>query len=464
MAVLRFRMLSDLCCCCIRTGVPIFLLLSLWSCAGAPPYLETEARPTPDAVSIVVHTSPAFTLPDSVTEAPSATKLALRNALHGQGYFPGFPCVGEFCGVMVLAELVTRSAIATVGAVQGIQEAAAQAEHVRRQTSLVKAFDSAVMPLDIDGSLFRHIEEALSIARPEIAVLAGSDRAPGYNQSLTIQMSQLRFHEYRPWHSKDPTRYALVLTVTAEMKNPYLPSQPHRDYYNYQSEYLPFHDWAEQDAALFRTELQQAYQQLSIDIVDELFRIYRDDRTPGLPRTAYVRGYFFQPLYPEPVPLSLFADKKYISDGFGRLLTSEVNSRTPVIRWEAVPWRRASGESPTASPPVDPQTLRYDLRIYDAGGNELVRADALSSAHYQLPSPLAPCTLYRWTVRARFSLEGREWVTDWSGGFNGFEPWNTIYPPSFLFGNRESPSTNISDRKLYYFRFRTLDADGQQCL
>lgn len=306
--------------------------------------------------------------------------------------------------------LAIRATIATVGTVRGVQEARAQAEHVKAQAGLAEAFQRTIDPLDITGTLAAQIRDALGSARPEVPVQLAGDTAhhSGGDQTLTIRMSQLTFLEYRPWHSKDPTRYALALTAIATLDNPDRPAPIHHDYYSYRTEYLPFAAWAEQDAALFRAELQQAYRQLADDIVDELFRIYRDDQSPGLARTAFARGYFIHPLS------------------------------------------------------VDPQSLRYDLRLYDAQGNELARSDALGETHYQVPGPLQPCTLYRWTVRSRFTLEGRDRVTDWSGCYNGFEPWNVNYPFPRLFGDRDSP-TLMPDRKLFFFRFRTPETHGGRC-
>ena len=186
----------------------------------------------------------------------------------------------------------------------------------------------------------------------------------------------------------------------------------------------------------------------------------RDGRrrpAPGWILTKYV-GYASY----TPVPLSLFADRARMSEGFGSLITSDTDTLVPVIRWDTTPRRRASQDLPAATLPVDAQSLRYDLRLYDAEGNERARADALSIAHYQVPEPLEPCTLYRWTVRSSFTLAGRDRVTDWSGGYNGLEPWNVNYPLPRIFGDRDSPKL-MPDRKLFYFRFRTPDADGGRC-
>src|SRR5215467_11939981 len=77
--------------------------------------------------------------------------------------------------------------------------------------------------------------------------------------------------------------------------------------------------------------------------------------------------------------------------------------------------------------------VTYEIRIWSADDwypVELVYARAgLSEPVHTLETPLAPDTLYLWTIRARFDLDGQQRVTEWA--FLGFNDDRVpILPPS----------------------------------
>ncbi len=112
-------------------------------------------------------------------------------------------------------------------------------------------------------------------------------------------------------------------------------------------------------------------------------------------------------------------------------LTRELDSVKPTLRWEAFP-RPEDLEADTEGRLAGVRGATYELRIWRAEGDfpaELVYARAgLPEPVHTVETPLAPDTLYLWTVRARFELDGHSRVNQW--GFLGFWTFrSTMIPP-----------------------------------
>lgn len=101
-----------------------------------------------------------------------------------------------------------------------------------------------------------------------------------------------------------------------------------------------------------------------------------------------------------------------------RILFEDVDSVLPQLKWEAFP-----GERDLAA---DKQgrlkglgAVTYDLRIWEAfidgSKSELVyEREGLPQPEHRVETPLRVGTHYCWTVRARFTLDGRPRVTPWA--------------------------------------------------
>ena len=106
-----------------------------------------------------------------------------------------------------------------------------------------------------------------------------------------------------------------------------------------------------------------------------------------------------RPLYPE-------ANDDYI----------EIDSRQPTLRWEAFPNAEFLDAMPKG---IEDRIadLTYDLRIWRAVEDypaELAYArSGLAKPQHRLEVALDPAKQYHWTVRARFTLNGRSRVTHW---------------------------------------------------
>lgn len=105
--------------------------------------------------------------------------------------------------------------------------------------------------------------------------------------------------------------------------------------------------------------------------------------------------------------------------GFGgRAFTRvDLEGGRPRFTWAPLPVGDRRGAAPEDER-IRLQGVTYDLRIWraeDGFPGELVyQREALPEPSHTLEYPLAPSTLYFWTVRARFQLNGRTRVTPWA--------------------------------------------------
>lgn len=115
----------------------------------------------------------------------------------------------------------------------------------------------------------------------------------------------------------------------------------------------------------------------------------------------------FAPIYPPLAP-----------DNF-----PETDSLTPTLQWEAFPGTvgYSDKEGPALFVTVHPGRVgrvEYDLRIWRAE-NEYPQEVVLDRRGIPEPSftieqPLSPDTVYLWSVRARFELDGEFRLSEWS--------------------------------------------------
>lgn len=162
--------------------------------------------------------------------------------------------------------------------------------------------------------------------------------------------------------------------------------------------------------------LREGYRALAADIIDRVFLLYPlPDRDAHAKRGVYARG-----LLPEaPRPRRTWTSWLPLPKARWRY----IDTAQPQFAWEAFPRERDRARAPEAMSRVT--DVRYDLvvsRVQDNAPAEVVlRREGLAEPRFLAPVPLAAGARYLWSVRARFTLDGRERVTEWSdtapGGF-----------------------------------------------
>lgn len=171
----------------------------------------------------------------------------------------------------------------------------------------------------------------------------------------------------------------------------------------------PWHSadiWTKGNGALTRTELARASQVLAERVVEHFFL-----RTPWLGQAdeslrANVCGI---------LPIAAPDVAMYV--GAGAQPPVKVDSLAPRLAWAERP---ASSSTPAAGPPasVPPEDLRYDLRVFeefDWGPGELAyERYGLAGTGHRLESELKPATMYFWTLRVRYAVDGEPRATRWS--------------------------------------------------
>ncbi len=88
----------------------------------------------------------------------------------------------------------------------------------------------------------------------------------------------------------------------------------------------------------------------------------------------------------------------------------------PTLRWQAFPRDSDIRMAPEAMGRV--KNVRYDFFLAECRGAErriVYRREGLPLPEHRIEPSLQPKTAYAWSVRARFELDGRERLTEWSG-------------------------------------------------
>lgn len=90
-----------------------------------------------------------------------------------------------------------------------------------------------------------------------------------------------------------------------------------------------------------------------------------------------------------------------------------VESLTPLLAWD--PWPKVPE---SLAPPGGATGFHYDLRVWKVAGDDVgelvVERFGLAQPEYRFEAPLAPAADYAWSVRVRYTVEGRARASRWS--------------------------------------------------
>lgn len=128
-------------------------------------------------------------------------------------------------------------------------------------------------------------------------------------------------------------------------------------------------------------------------------------------------------------------------------IVREMTSLQPTLRWEAFP-RPEDLKVDKAAKLAAARNPTYELRVWRAEQDfpaELVYArSGLAEPVHTIEAPLTPETLYLWTVRARFELDGQpRW-----GVMTGMRPFRPVEIPDPGFYRFKTPKQPQGSRTL----------------
>lgn len=184
-------------------------------------------------------------------------------------------------------------------------------------------------------------------------------------------------------------------------------------------------DWSSNQAKPFTKGLQTGFKTLGQHIYEQLFMLYPlPDRGPH--GAGFLSAAFgLAPINP-PTRGQLTADS-FIDRVFA---WKEVNSLRPTLTWE--PFPRPSDISAAPETMSRIKRVRYDLivaREKNLAPEEIVyQKQGLTKNGHTLDIALRSNCRYFWTVRARFELDGQEYLSDW--GVVHFMAFGRITAPS----------------------------------
>ncbi len=202
------------------------------------------------------------------------------------------------------------------------------------------------------------------------------------------------------------------------------------------SGFAPLEDWMAARGGRLDEALEQVNRRLAADIVDLALREYTPPEPLEMPTpTLWNTRDLANPSYTYPIhalrPVSLPPAQKFGPNysrprygAMGAFLPTEADSNRPTLEWERFP--RGYAWAPESADAARISGVSYEMRLYNAlrryvsGRADFLIPERVIYERADLPEPvhrpeieLEPCTVYFWTARARFTLDGRVRVTPW---------------------------------------------------
>ncbi len=182
--------------------------------------------------------------------------------------------------------------------------------------------------------------------------------------------------------------------------------------YTYEGRRLDLAGWSADQAKPLIDELDKGYRTLGTHIAESIFQLYpypdRDRHSAGEMMSS---AFGLAPIYP-PTRGALTGDR-FIGAVFEWYA---VENLRPHFKWEAFP--RPSDIAAAPDDMARVSNVKYDLIVAKeenmAPGELVYRKDGLASPNHAIAVALQSGKRYFWTVRARFDLDGRARVTEWS--------------------------------------------------
>ncbi len=442
------------------------LLVPMTAILAVPTGCVTVAPPVPSAATrddlgtvaiVAARYAPAS---DFTTFAKSEGAGAAKGAaIEGGLTVAASAAIVAISGPLAAPYLAIAGAVATIletvtGAVRGAR-LAVPATTAREVDAVI---DEAVAHLDAQGDLARRLEARLAAEpwirrapvtaggpgvpaeRPDYAALRGS----GVDTVLEVAITGIGFESCAPEvlrrlaagcpEDPDDPQIDLFMAVQARLVRVPDGKELFLRELRYKSPRRPIAPWVAQDGELIAAEFARGYGELAERVFDEAFLITPLELpTPSTQASTLARPpgpgnpdsgvCWLAPLDPPAEPLRF---SEMWTAPFARpadlcpvsaLHFGSVDSLRPNLRWSAFP-RDVDIEELDPAIVQRISAVTYDLRIWSVErcerGPVIYERSALATAGHTLEVALEPATRYFWSVRARFTLDGRPMATRWS--------------------------------------------------
>lgn len=324
-------------------------------------------------------------------------------------------CTGFICGPALVLWLGVCTASSVVGGTVGAVEAPSGEARRSAEQTMISALDAKT----IQNSLRLQVELAaqgrdrvLIPLAPEVinAVQQQKDyrslAAEGVDTVLEVTLTKVGTNN---GGINPPLRFymeaAVRLVSTADNRELMTES------YRYSGPAMKLAEWAANDAAELLKAIETGYRVLGAQIFENTFMLYpfpdRDPHSAGFMGVAFGLA----PLYP--TTRGALTGDKIIGSHFE---WTTVNGLRPTLRWQPFPRDVDVAKQPQEMGRIS--NVRYDLVVAEefnmAPGPLVYRREGLPDTSHTLKVTLKKGTRYFWTVRARFELDGRERLTEWS--------------------------------------------------
>jgi len=420
-----------------RIAAALALLFALAGCATAPgpgidrsPLERAGALP---AIAVIASTDPVeptfASLYDDAAQgfAEGAARVA-RRALSG-GALGALMGAGAGGVAGIGMSLLLLAPVATVAALIGGAAAAAnvapeeKVAEVRRKATaaLAEADPSRATARSVVEDVTRvtryraDLVEATTAVGPGDRADAAALRARGYGAVIEVRVTRAG---YAAAPGRDP-QLALFAAAESRLVDTATGKPTAIRGLVYQSPHRKLDAWVRNGGALEKTELAKATRVLAERIVESFLLAADETSGPGA-TAASIIACGIEPVRPPGTwEWSMSAARRPEASEEGDRLyqhpaTGAADSTRPLLSWKARPAVPGDGRPPPWARAAD---VSYDLRIWNeldgAPGGPVYERFGLAATEHRVEAALAPASRYYWSVRMRYTADGRARTSRW---------------------------------------------------
>ena len=296
---------------------------------------------------------------------------------------------GAICGAVFLAVTIVCGVAGAGGAIYG----AAKAPSAEATNAVEQSFSRTFSGADAQNTFRDRVRGAAASRGTQLASVPDA-KAVLETSSASVEMKTVK-------HATDP-EVALRMTAGVRVLLPGEERELYSAQYSYSSPTSFLSVWVRNASERIATAMTAGFDDLAAQIYEDVFVLFPFPNRKTHSVTEIDRaGFGLLPLYP---PL--------------RSPAPTVNDHRLTLRWQEFPRTVDRQAAPEIMNRVT--DVRYDLMLstspaWSPVGVFTYNRSGLPTAEHKLDAILNPSYSYVWTVRARFNLDGKERVTEWSG-------------------------------------------------